>query len=140
MQKNPMFVLAAMILAALLAACGGGASATPRPVNKTINMHEFQYDPTEIDAEPGAEVTLTLDNTGALIHSMYIMAAGYTAEAPFDEEDEPHALWHITVEPGATGTLTFTAPSEPGTYQIVCGVPGHLEVGMTGTLVVTSVP
>ncbi len=138
MQGKRWIVLAAGIgVAAMLAACGGGSEG-PRPVNKTIDLHEFMYDPAEIDAEPGAEVTLTLDNTGALIHSMYIMELDYTAEAPFDEEDEPHALWHIQVEPGQTGTLSFTAPKEPGTYQIVCGVPGHLEVGMQGTLVVSA--
>ncbi|MDL1944781.1 hypothetical protein FBQ99_20840, partial [Chloroflexi bacterium CFX2] len=30
--------------------------------------------------------------------------------------------------------LSFTAPDQPGTYQIVCGMPGHLQAGMVGTL------
>ncbi|MFM8876138.1 MAG: plastocyanin/azurin family copper-binding protein, partial [Anaerolineae bacterium] len=34
-----------------------------------------------------------------------------------------------------TSTLTFT-PSEPGTYKIICSVPGHLDAGMTGELIV----
>ena len=31
---------------------------------------------------------------------------------------------------------TFTAPSEAGTYKVVCGTPAHLELGMAATLVV----
>jgi uncharacterized cupredoxin-like copper-binding protein len=27
-------------------------------------------------------------------------------------------------------------PTKPGTYDIYCGVPGHLEAGMVSTLVV----
>ncbi len=42
----------------------------------------------------------------------------------------------MEAQPGATKTETFTAPSEPGTYTIVCGISGHLENGMEATLTV----
>ena len=35
-----------------------------------------------------------------------------------------------------TETVTFTAPTEPGEYQVVCGIEGYLEGGMLGELVV----
>ena len=37
--------------------------------------------------------------------------------------------------PGQTQRIRFRS-IEPGTYRILCTVPGHAEAGMTGTLVV----
>ena len=39
--------------------------------------------------------------------------------------------------PGQTRTIRFTI-DQPGTYRIVCTVPGHADAGMAGTLVVDS--
>ncbi|GEM_PF-3518356 len=36
----------------------------------------------------------------------------------------------------ASASTTFT-PTKTGSFPITCGVPGHKEAGMTGTLVVT---
>ena len=38
--------------------------------------------------------------------------------------------------PGERTSDTFLAPSQPGTYQVICKVPGHLEAGMEGELIV----
>ena len=32
--------------------------------------------------------------------------------------------------------LVLFIPTEPGTYTFYCGVPGHCEAGMEGTLIV----
>ena len=40
------------------------------------------------------------------------------------------------MEAGKTKSDTFTAPTEPGEYAVVCGIPGHIEKGMTATLIV----
>ena len=58
------------------------------------------------------------------------------ASDPFDDDDEEKVFWEIEAGPGGTKTETFTAPSEAGTYAIVCGTPAHLEHGMSGTLIV----
>lgn len=42
----------------------------------------------------------------------------------------------ITVEPGASGSLTYTFDT-PGTYEIGCHQPGHYAAGMTITVIVT---
>ena len=55
---------------------------------------------------------------------------------PFDDDDEEKVDWEVEAEGGETVVGTFTAPSEPGTYTIVCGAPAHLESGMMGTLTV----
>jgi len=41
----------------------------------------------------------------------------------------------VPARPGQTTTLRFRI-DQPGTYRIVCTVPGHAAAGMTGTLVV----
>lgn len=52
----------------------------------------------------------------------------------FDEGDKPNAYWNAEVQPDDNVDLSFIAPDKPGTYQIVCGMPGHLQAGMVGTL------
>jgi uncharacterized cupredoxin-like copper-binding protein len=42
------------------------------------------------------------------------------------------------LEPGESDTFTFTAPGQPGDYQIVCGIVGHYMAGMVGSLTVVS--
>ena len=39
--------------------------------------------------------------------------------------------------PGQTAKIRFVIDT-PGTYRILCTIPGHAEAGMVGTLVVTA--
>jgi uncharacterized cupredoxin-like copper-binding protein len=131
-----------------LSACGGGDTAgggdtgaeddgTPEPVEAENLLTEFEFDPDTMVVEPGAEITITLTNNGALEHTYVIMNQGYSAEEPWDEEDEANTFWASeSVQPGETATFTFNAPTEPGTYQVVCNIPGHITGGMVGEFVV----
>jgi uncharacterized cupredoxin-like copper-binding protein len=56
----------------------------------------------------------------------------------FDEEDLPNVYLVVEVPPEHAHNFTFTAPEQPGDYQIVCGIAGHLQAGMIGTLTVVS--
>jgi uncharacterized cupredoxin-like copper-binding protein len=49
--------------------------------------------------------------------------------------DHPEYDLHAATSAGETSVIKFT-PTEPGTYQIICSVPGHKEAGMTGELIV----
>jgi azurin len=40
-------------------------------------------------------------------------------------------------DPGETVSVTFTAPSEPGSYRYLCTFPGHYAT-MQGTMTVVS--
>ena len=42
---------------------------------------------------------------------------------------------HLPVDKGTQATLEFE-PTEAGTYEYFCTVPGHREAGMHGTLTV----
>jgi uncharacterized cupredoxin-like copper-binding protein len=42
----------------------------------------------------------------------------------------------VEIQPGGSTNTSFTAPKEPGDYEIVCKTPGHLQAGMTAKLTV----
>ncbi|MBD0330395.1 MAG: cupredoxin domain-containing protein [Thermoleophilia bacterium] len=76
-----------------------------------------RFDRTSL-AAPAGRVTLRLVNPSPVPHSIAIQgrASGRTV--------------------GSNGVSTVTAVLEPGTYAFVCGVAGHAQAGMRGTLVV----
>lgn len=85
-----------------------------------IEAEEFAFKPNHVEVEAGESVEITFENTGRLSHNLKIPA--------FDVKTK-------TIQAGNTATVTFT-PKEPGTYEILCTVPGHSQAGMTGTVVV----
>ncbi len=67
MKKLFLSGLFAMVMV-VIAACGG--SATPEPVEITIEMSEYAYNPSTIELKVGQQVTLNLVNSGALEHEI----------------------------------------------------------------------
>ena len=119
-----------LILLLFASACGSNT------VSVHVEMDEFKFTPDTFEVPAGAEVNLTLENTGTLEHEMVIMILGKNATLPFDGDDEENIFWEKEVEVGERILMTFNAPMEPGEYQIVCGIPAHLEQGMAGTMIV----
>lgn len=84
-------------------------------------------------------------NEGALEHDFSIMEIHVEDMGEVDEEEMEHDMGDMDMQPdlhfsapaGETRSITFT-PTEAGTYEFVCTVPGHKEAGMTGTLIVLS--
>jgi len=115
-----------------------GPGAWGEKVDNTISVitTDFKFEPDGWTVAAGQPVTLTLTNRGANEHEWVLLKEGMTVTPPFGEQDEDKVFWEIEVEPGATQTATFTAPKEAGTYDVICGTPGHLEQGMRATLVV----
>ena len=130
MKKRLMMVFVLAIASLLLVSCGS------KSVSVNMEMTEFKFIPDTINVPAGSEVNLNLSNTGTLEHDMVIMVLGSEATAPFDANDEANIFWQQKVEPGDQATFTFTAPSDPGEYQIVCGIPAHLEQGMVAKMIV----
>jgi len=64
------------------------------------------------------------------------MKFGTKVGKDFGHADEANIYWEMEVDAGGSATATFTAPSEPGEYQVVCGIAGHYMAGMVATLVV----
>jgi plastocyanin len=91
------------------------APSVPKP--KTIQMKSgnFFFDPAEITAEPGQEITIHFtENAG--FHTFVIDAINLVKKVEAD------------------GKVTFTAPTEPGSYEFYCNIGSHQAKGMTGLL------
>jgi uncharacterized cupredoxin-like copper-binding protein len=130
-QLRQIAVLLSLVL--ILSACGGGGNKAT--INVTLVDYAFQ--PNQFTVPAGANVTLNAKNTGSTEHEFVIMEKGYTVQPPFGDKDESHIFWELDgIEAGTSKTGTFTAPTEPGDYEVVCGLQGHIEQGMVGTLTV----
>lgn len=130
MKKYLMLVVLVFGLSLALAACGASGPST----NLSVDMVEFTFTPADFSVPAGKEITLELRNNGAVVHDFIIMNQGAQVGQDFDEEDLPNVYWKAEQAPGTSGTYTFTAPSQPGEYQVVCGTPGHYLSGMTAKL------
>ena len=130
MKKS--LVVAMCVLALVLTACGG-----PKKVTLNVTATDTGYDSTTYTVPAGAKVTLNMTNTGVLEHEFAILKLGEHVTPPFGEKDEDKILWELDgVQAGTTKSDSFTAPTQPGSYDVICGIPGHIEKGMIATLVV----
>ena len=131
MKKIFTATVLVLALSLILTACGS---------NKTtlnVTATDKGYDQPTYTVSAGGEVTVNLTNNGSLQHEFAILKLGQHVDPPFGEKDEDKILWELDgVDPGTTKSDTFTAPTEPGSYDIICGVPGHIELGMIATLIV----
>lgn len=137
-MKRIAYLLVLVMVALMAAACGGGGSdepAAPPQERITVKAEDsFKYDPASITVPAGANVTITLENVGALEHS-WLLTTKDIAPADVTEEDVISGGFTGNIAGGETGRVTFTAP-EPGEYQFVCQIPGHAVGGMVGTFTV----
>jgi P-type Cu+ transporter len=115
--------LAAIALAALGVA--GGVMAADRWIDAgathvTVVARDAGFEPADLTIEQGETVVLSFRNDDPVFH---------------DWEVEGLANVDAGARPGQTQRIRFRI-AEPGTYRIVCTVPGHADAGMAGTLVV----
>jgi azurin len=147
-------------LALLLAACGGDSSgggdeaASGGSTGTTLEIgsdgENLLFDKTELEVSAGQEVTLVFQNNSAVQeHNWVLVAGGEDVAAPIADagltagldneylgEDRSNVIAHTGVaQGGETVEVTFTAPTDAGTYLYICTVPGHYPL-MQGTLVV----
>jgi uncharacterized cupredoxin-like copper-binding protein len=123
-----------MLTALLVSACTQSAPST----KIKVDMTDFAFTPNQYSVPAGEQITLQVKHDGLVVHEFIVMKYGTEVGEHFNEEDQPNIYWQIRVQPGDSKTLTFTAPDQPGTYQIVCGMAGHVEAGMVGKLEVVA--
>ncbi len=151
MKKHlPVYVL--LLFALVLAACGGGdseeagggesagTSTTIQVVENDIyfgDTNDNASNPPTWTVSAGREVTANIANNGALEHNFGIVEKGATLPEPFVEAENSDVILLDSglTSPGEEVTFTFTAPSDPGEYQVICTVPGHYPL-MQGILIV----
>jgi uncharacterized cupredoxin-like copper-binding protein len=128
-----ILIVSIILLALILTACGNSGPATR--INFTLT--DFAFSPGEVSIAAGQEITLHITHAGSMEHNFIVMKYGTDAGETFDEADRDNVLWEMDLQPGDSKTVLFTAPERPGTYQVICGMPGHVQSGMVGKLIVT---
>ena len=154
--KSLSLVVLVVLVAPVAIGCGGddnddggqaataSATATPTVTAQpaashalTIRMTEYAFDPDDTVATAG-KVTITAPNAGNTVHELVLLKTDADpANLPKegDAVDESTSVGEIAdVEPGSTKKATFKLV--PGTYAMVCALPGHYEGGMYGSLTV----
>jgi len=82
---------------------------------------EMAFRPATIEVTAGQPVKLTLKNDGVAPHNW---------QAELGREKIL-----VIAQPRQSASTSFT-PQSPGTYRVLCTIPGHAEAGMVGTLIV----
>jgi plastocyanin len=78
-------------------------------------------------------VNITVVNVGTMPHAFAITNSPKTgATVQFNAEVGASSY----LEPGKQGTVIFT-PTNAGAFYYICPVPGHAELGMYGSVVIT---
>jgi uncharacterized cupredoxin-like copper-binding protein len=139
MTRRLFIAILALCLSSTLASCGGSSGPSK---SLKVTMTDFTFSPNTFTVPAGETISLSITNNGAVAHSFIIMNAGYQLRGHFADADPSSIYWQGApiVTPGQSVNTEFSAPGEPGDYQIVCGVSGHLEAGMVAKLVVVSQP
>ena len=89
-----------------------------QPTGILLATENMAFSSTELVAGPG-EITIHLDNHDLWWHTFTIDELGINLQVPM----------------GANELVTFEAP--PGAFRFYCDIPGHVDAGMQGTLVVS---
>ena len=106
---------------------GGGAAASssappakPGVQRVTVTGVDFKFEPSTLRIPAGKAVDLVFQNqSSSSPHTFTIEGTNFELKA----------------DPGGTESGTLKG-LKPGTYQFICSIPGHLQLGMKGTLVV----
>jgi uncharacterized cupredoxin-like copper-binding protein len=119
-----------------------GKAGDPGKVTRTITMDmddSMHYSPAVIKVKPGETIRFAVKNSGKLLHEIVLGTMPILKEHgelmkkfPDMDHDEPH-MAHV--KPGKTGQLVWHF-NTPGEFYYACLIPGHLEAGMIGKIVV----
>ena len=117
----------ALLLAA--AGCGGEDGGKPtRTVTTdvggtlTVTAHEYSFDPNRIVVGGAGAVRIVLRNEGDLAHNIHL------------ERDGEDVGGTPSFAPGDSRSVRLDL--RPGTYELLCTVGDHAQLGMKGKLTV----
>ena len=136
MKRVIMLVGAILLFSLLISACSSSASIPNTGSNAlNVSMSDYKYDPPSWTVAAGSNVTVNLKNVGTTPHTWVVMSKPISGS--YTQSDQSDILFTSgAISPGSSKTVTFTAPSSSGNYQVICTEPGHFVAGMVGQLTV----
>lgn len=126
-----VLICTAVLLSLMLTSCGGSGGPT---TELDVALTDFQFQPNQYTVPAGQEIALNARNNGAVVHNFVIMKLGTSAGPMWDKEDLPNIYWEVELPAGGDTNTSFTAPTEPGAYEVVCRTEGHIASGMVAKL------
>jgi uncharacterized cupredoxin-like copper-binding protein len=128
-----------------------GTLASPRPVN--VIMRDYVFNPTPLYLVAGETVRLQIVNGGLVAHEFVLGDAGVQAAwAAADAAATPPSAFATAPPasvPATTGgvrallasgesvSIVYEVPRD-GPLELVCHLPGHVEQGMVGGVVLAN--
>ncbi|GLQ30260.1 cupredoxin domain-containing protein [Litoribrevibacter albus] len=119
-----------------------GVKGDPEEVNRTIYMvlsDAMKFAPSKIMVNSGETVRFFISNTGQIPHEFVIgdkksmqAHAKMMRDMPNMKHDESNM---VSLQPGQKSAIVWKF-TQAGTVDFACLVPGHLEAGMTGEIMV----
>ncbi len=135
MKKIALVTGLVLLLSLVLVACGGGSGSSSGSTSINVTMTDFKFDPSAWTVSAGKSITVNLKNNGSTDHTWVVMSKPVSGS--FTDADKANILFSSDAVPaGQSKSVTFTAPSTAGDYQVICDIAGHFEAGMQGTLTV----
>ena len=116
-----------LLLALFAAKCNGedpaatwrSADVLPgEELSVDVELRNYAFTPRKFEIRQGETVEFVLDSID-ILHSFTI--------------EELEIDWHLNQNDELTERFTF---DRPGTYRLICIIPGHEVLGMRGTVVV----
>ncbi|MFZ0625344.1 MAG: cupredoxin domain-containing protein [Acidimicrobiia bacterium] len=127
-----------LVFIVVLTACGGGGSGSDE-THVSVTLEDGKITLGQ-EAVPSGRVTFDVTNEGSMVHEFEIFSGdnidlpisnGVADTGGLDLIDEVEDIL-----PGGKPELRLAL--DPGTYIIICNLPGHYAMGMVAELTVTS--
>ncbi len=95
-----------------------GSGPSPGAPTITVTARDFSLKPSVINVRVGETVNIVLKDDGSMFHTFTISALGFDLRANAGDS--------------ISGALKA---DRAGTFQFICSVPGHAQLGMRGQLI-----
>ncbi len=124
----------------------GGHAVWSTVVRDTVNIVEqpvYNFEPKDLPLVKDVGYELHIDNPAAHASKHYYTAAQFYKTVVLrkadDGQGEIKAPYLSAVEMMIGGhTKLFIVPTQSGTFEVLCTIPGHADAGMKGTIVVSA--
>ena len=103
---------------------GTGEQAQGAPAVVEVMLSDFKIEPATISVPADTPLSVTVMNHGQAPHTFGVTIDGSSIETP-------------TIDPDASAQLDLPALAA-GSYDALCTVPGHVDMGMVATMIASS--